>query len=144
MRDGGDGGHRRGYRSDRDRADRLHRDRAHRADNRNRTDRRRDHRGSWSGTWGIEGFPDAGTFSLEIEPTAGGFEGAIQIQNSECVSGGAVEIGLEGDRITFGVVQAELEISFTGTVSGDRMSGTWNDGGGCPPPHDRIWEAPRS
>jgi hypothetical protein len=100
--------------------------------------------GSWSGTWGIEGFPDAGTFSLEIEPAAGGFEGAIQIQNSECVSGGAVEIGLDGDRITFGVVQAEQEISFTGTVSGDRMSGTWNDGGGCPPPHDGIWEAVRS
>jgi hypothetical protein len=100
--------------------------------------------GSWSGTWGIEGFPDAGMFSMEITPTTDGFEGGIQVQNSECVSGGALEMDLEGDRITFGVVDAEHEISFTGTVSGDRMSGTWNDGGSCPPPHDGIWEARRS
>ena len=99
--------------------------------------------GSWTGTWGIERFPDAGTFSMEITPTTDGFEGAIEIQDSECVSGGTVAMGLEGDRITFGVVDAEHEISFTGTVSGDRMSGTWNDGGSCPPPHDGIWEAVR-
>src|SRR5262245_29502202 len=46
--------------------------------------------GSWTGTWGIEGFPDAGTFSMEITPTTDGFDGAIEIQNSECVSGGTV------------------------------------------------------
>lgn len=51
---------------------------------------------------------------------------------------------IEGERITFAVVDAEHEISFTGTVSGDRMSGIWNDGGSCPPPHDGIWEAARS
>jgi hypothetical protein len=100
--------------------------------------------GSWSGTWGVEGSPDAGTFFMEITPAGDGFEGAIEIQGSGCVSGGTVAMGLEGDRITFGVVDAEREISFTGTVSGDRMSGTWNDGGSCPPPHDGIWEAVRS
>jgi hypothetical protein len=100
--------------------------------------------GSWTGTWGIEGLPDAGTFSMEITPTTDGFEGVIEIRSSECVSGGTVAMGLEGDRITFGVVDAEHEISFTGTVAGDRMSGTWNDGGSCPPPHDGIWEAVRS
>jgi hypothetical protein len=100
--------------------------------------------GSWTGTWGVERFPDAGTFSMEITPTTDGFEGAIEIQGSECVSGGTVAMGLEGDRITFGIVDAEHEISFTGTVSGDRMSGSWNDGGSCPPPHDGIWKAVRS
>jgi len=100
--------------------------------------------GSWSGTWGVESFPDAGTFSIEIVPAAGGFEGTIQIQNSDCVANGTVTIGLEGDRIEFGAVQAEQEITFTGTVSGDRMSGTWDNGGSCPPPRTGIWEAVRS
>lgn len=99
--------------------------------------------GAWEGTWGIERFPDAGTFSMEITPTPDGFSGTIEIQNSECVTGGTVTIGLEGDRISFGVVEAEQEIAFTGVVSGDRMSGTWH-AEACPPPPDGIWEAVRS
>ena len=46
-------------------------------------------------------------------------------------------IGLDGDQITVGVVEAEQEISFTGTVSGDEMSGAWDNHGDCPPPRTR-------
>jgi hypothetical protein len=88
--------------------------------------------------------PDAGTFSMEIIPTEGGFSGTIQIDESECVSTGTLTIGLEGERIEIGAINAEEAITFTGTVSGDHMSGTWDDGGSCPPPHDGIWEAVRS
>ena len=60
------------------------------------------------------------------------------------MSNGTVTIGLDGERIEIGAIQAEEAITFTGTVSGDHMSGTWDDGGSCPPPHDGIWEAVRS
>jgi hypothetical protein len=42
----------------------------------------------WEGTWGNEQFPDFGTFSMEIEPTSGGFVGTMQIQRSTCVTNG--------------------------------------------------------
>jgi hypothetical protein len=99
--------------------------------------------GTWEGTWGAKGFPNAGTFSMVITPVADGFEGTIEIQNSQCVTNGTVTIGLEGDQITFGAVEAEKEVSFTGEVSADRMSGTW-EATSCPPPSTGIWEAVRS
>jgi len=88
--------------------------------------------GTWNGTWGFTQLPDAGTFSMEISPTEGDFSGTIRIDESECVSTGTVTIRLEGERIEIGAVNAEEAITFTGTVSGDRMSGTWDDGGSCP------------
>jgi hypothetical protein len=100
--------------------------------------------GVWEGTWGNEQFPDFGTFSMEIEPTSGGFAGTMQIQRSTCVTNGTVTIGLDGDQITVGVVQAEQEISFTGTVSGDEMSGAWDNHGDCPPPRTGVWAARRT
>lgn len=96
--------------------------------------------GSWNGTWTTDAAPVSGTFLLEVAPTPGGFEGSIAIEGSPCVSGGAVEIGVEGSRISFGVVEAEERISFTGTVSGDQMSGTF-DATSCPPPNTGTWEA---
>ena len=44
--------------------------------------------GVWEGTWGNEQFPDFGTFSMEIEPTSGGFAGTMQIQRSTSVTNG--------------------------------------------------------
>jgi hypothetical protein len=99
--------------------------------------------GTWEGTWGIERLPDAGTFSMVITPSAGGFAGTIEIQDSTCVTSGTMTIGLKGDRITFGAVEAEKEVSFTGVVSADQMSGTWETTS-CPPPPSGIWEAVRS
>src|SRR5262245_13074050 len=69
---------------------------------------------------------------MEITPTTYGFGGVIRIQNSQCVSGGTVAMGLQGDRITCGVVDAEARGYVHGSVSGDRISGTWNDGSSCP------------
>jgi hypothetical protein len=96
--------------------------------------------GSWNGTWTTDAAPVSGTFLLEITPTPGGFEGSIDIEGSPCVSGGAVEIGVEGSRISFGVVEAEERISFTGTVERNQMSGTF-DAASCPPPNTGTWEA---
>jgi hypothetical protein len=99
--------------------------------------------GTWSGTWDTDIPQVNGTFSWTIEATPNGFKGTIDIQDTSCVSNGQVDIALEGDTITVGSIQAEQPITFTGTVSGDTMSGTY-DASACPPPNTGSWEAVRS
>ncbi|HET9249659.1 MAG TPA: hypothetical protein VFP13_06935 [Actinomycetota bacterium] len=99
--------------------------------------------GTWNGTWDTDVPQVSGTFSWTIEATPNGFTGTIQIQDTTCVSSGKVEVALEGDTITIGSIQAEQPITFTGTVSGDTMSGTY-DASACPPPNAGSWEAVRS
>jgi hypothetical protein len=78
-----------------------------------------------------------------IEATPNGFTGTIEVQNTTCISNGTVDVALDDDRITVGLVQAEEPVTFTGTISGDRMSGTY-DAGTCPPPNSGTWQAVRS
>ena len=99
--------------------------------------------GTWSGTWETDVPQVHGTFSWVIESTPDGFTGTIHVDDTTCVSNGSVEVTLDGDRITVGLVQAEQPVTFTGTVSGDEMSGTY-DAGTCPPPNAGTWEAIRA
>jgi len=99
--------------------------------------------GTWSGTWDTDIPQVNGTFSWTIEATPNGFKGTIDIQDTSCVSNGQVDVALDGDTITIGSIQAEQPITFTGTVSGDTMSGTY-DASACPPPNTGSWEAVRS
>jgi hypothetical protein len=99
--------------------------------------------GTWSGTWDTDIPQVKGTFSWTIEATPSGFTGTIDIQDTSCVSNGQVDIALDGDTITIGSIQAEQPITFTGTVSGDTMSGTY-DASACPPPNTGSWGAVRS
>jgi hypothetical protein len=99
--------------------------------------------GTWSGTWDTDIPQVNGTFSWTIETTPNGFKGTIDIQDTSCVSNGQVDIALDGNTITIGSIQAEQSITFTGTVSGDTMSGTY-DASACPPPNTGSWEAVRS
>jgi hypothetical protein len=99
--------------------------------------------GTWRGTWDTDVPLISVTFSMQITSTTTGFTGAIAIEGSPCVTGGDVEVTLEGDQISFGTVEAEQEIAFEGTVSGDQMSGTY-EAGSCPPPNSGTWEATRT
>jgi hypothetical protein len=99
--------------------------------------------GAWSGTWDTDVPQVNGTFSWTIEANPNGFTGTIDIQDTSCVSSGQVDIALDGDTITIGSIQAEQPITFTGTLSGDTMSGTY-DASACPPPNTGSWEAVRS
>jgi hypothetical protein len=99
--------------------------------------------GTWSGTWDTDIPQVKGTFSWTIEASPHGFTGTIDIHDTSCVSSGSVGITLEGDTITIGSIEAEQPITFTGTVSGDTMSGTY-DASACPPPNTGSWEAVRS
>jgi hypothetical protein len=99
--------------------------------------------GTWDGTWDTDIPQVNGTFSWVIEVTPNGLKGTIDVQGTDCISNGKVDITLDGDQITVGLVQAEEPVTFTGTISGDRMSGTY-DAGTCPPPNSGSWEAVRS
>ena len=99
--------------------------------------------GTWNGTWDTDVPQVNGTFSWVIEVTPNGFTGTIDVEGTSCISNGTVDVSLDGDRITVGLVHAEEPVTFTGTISGDRMSGTY-DAGTCPPPNSGTWEAERS
>jgi hypothetical protein len=99
--------------------------------------------GTWSGTWDTDVPQVRGTFSWVIEATPNGFSGTIEVQNTTCISNGTVDVSLDGDQITVGLVRAEEPVTFTGTISGERMSGTY-DAGTCPPPNSGTWQAVRS
>ena len=79
--------------------------------------------GHWDGQWSGEG---SGTWSADFKQEGNAFSGTIVINNSNCVHGGRISGTIEGDQIKFGVVEAEQRISFSGTLSGDTMSGTWS------------------
>lgn len=68
--------------------------------------------------------------------------GPIEIEGSTCITAGTVTGTFSGDTISFGAVHAGATILYTGKLSGDSMSGTYqapscsNDKG--------TWEASRS
>jgi len=94
--------------------------------------------GTWNGTWDTDVPQVKGTFSLDDRGLAARVHGTIDIHDTACVSNGSVGITLDGDTITIGSIQAEQPITFTGTVSGDRMSGTY-DASACPPSNIGSW-----
>ena len=98
--------------------------------------------GTWNGTYGI-GEQATGTFTVEFTQSGNQISGTIDIQGSPCVSHGDISGGLTGNQITFGAVEAEKSISFTGEVSGDHMSGDYS-APDCAPPNTGDWEADRA
>lgn len=98
--------------------------------------------GTWNGTYGI-GEQATGTFTVEFTQSGNQISGTIDIQGSPCVSEGDISGALTGNQITFGAVQAEKSISFTGEVSGDHMSGDYS-APDCEPPNTGDWEADRA
>jgi hypothetical protein len=98
--------------------------------------------GEWNGTYGA-GEQVAGTFTIEFEQTGNQVTGTIDIQGSPCVSHGDISGALSGNQITFGAVEAEQSISFTGEVSGDHMSGDFA-APECEAGTSGDWEADRA
>ena len=83
--------------------------------------------GSWSGSWASTRYPIQGGFQMDLAQTPGGFEGHIFISGSDCVSGGTITGTVTGKHVAFGVVQSSgKKVSYTGTLSGSRMSGAFS------------------
>ena len=99
--------------------------------------------GTWTGSWESEAPGVSGTFTMKIEQTGSGFTGTIAIADTPCVSNGSVIGSVDGDTINFGAVEAENEVAFSGSISGDSMSGTYQSPPACGS-DSGTWKATRS
>jgi hypothetical protein len=82
--------------------------------------------GSWKGTWVNESPQTAvGTFTLSWAQQGTQLFGAIGVVGSTCLSGGNVTGSVNGTSLSFGAVEGSNTINYTGTYSGNSMSGTY-------------------
>ena len=82
--------------------------------------------GSWKGTWVNESPQTAvGTFTLSWAQQGNTLIGAIGVVGSTCLTGGNVTGTVNGSQLSFGAVEGNNMINYTGTVSGNTMSGTY-------------------
>lgn len=92
--------------------------------------------GTWSGHYSGS---YTGTFTLHWRQTGSALNGTIHVSG---LGGGATPIhgAVNGNAISFGTVGGGQQITYTGTVSGNSMSGTYkvNGQGGGP------WSASKS
>lgn len=84
--------------------------------------------GTWAGLWqNDEQWGDAaGGFTLMVVQHGSTFDGTINVTGPTCIRQGTVSGTLTGSAISMGVVAATVrDVNYTGTLSGDGMSGTW-------------------
>lgn len=79
--------------------------------------------GAWTGDWST-GFGTGG-FTATLSQDGNRLTGDLKVDGVPCSLDGALDGTLDGDRITFGSVNSEKEITFTGSVDGDTMRGTF-------------------
>jgi hypothetical protein len=99
--------------------------------------------GDWNGTWQSTVVTQAtGTFTVTFAQNGNALTGTVRVADSTCLPEGSLTGVLNGSAITFGAVKGANTISYTGTVSGDSMSGTY----GAPTcgPDQGTWEATRA
>ena len=82
--------------------------------------------GQWNGTW-QNSQPDhaSGTFTLKWTQTGSNLSGTITINGTPCLTGGTIAGTVNGGAISFGVVSGEVQVSYDGSVSGNKMQGTY-------------------
>lgn len=99
--------------------------------------------GTWTGSWQTDADSAVnGTFTIDFVQQGEDISGDITIQGSACVTQGSVIGKVQGDKIEFGAVQAEQTVTYTGAISGDSLSGTY-DSPQCGP-DTGTWEATRT
>ncbi|MFF5476334.1 hypothetical protein ACFY5C_03110 [Streptomyces sp. NPDC012935] len=79
--------------------------------------------GAWTGDWST-GFGTGG-FTATLSQDGNRLTGELKVDGVPCSLDGALNGTLDGDRITFGSVNSAKEITFTGSVDGDTMRGTF-------------------
>ncbi|MGA4837849.1 hypothetical protein [Streptomyces sp. G45] len=80
--------------------------------------------GEWTGGWSA-GFASGG-FTARLTVESDRVSGRLSVSETGCDLDGDLTGTLEGDRITFGTVDSAVPISFTGTLDGTTMSGTFS------------------
>jgi hypothetical protein len=79
--------------------------------------------GDWAGSWSTG--LGSGTFTATLTQDGERLTGDLTVDGVPCSLDGSLDGTLAGDRITFGSVNSERKISFTGDVEGDTMRGTF-------------------
>lgn len=100
--------------------------------------------GIWRGTSASDDQPERtiSTFTVDFSQDGNTLNGPITMING-CISEGTVSGTLSGQTIEFGLIE-NTGIEFTGTVSGDSMSGSWKTQPPCTPDNDTgTWQATR-
>ena len=80
----------------------------------------------WEGTWQSSINSANGKFRVNLYELEGTLLGDINIEGSFLTNSGRVSGSREGDVLDFGFVTGQgAPVSYTGTMNGDKMSGTW-------------------
>jgi hypothetical protein len=83
--------------------------------------------GKWAGTYESTTTAGAtGTFTILFRQNGSQLTGSISIQPPGCVNTGTITGTLNGTTIAFGAVKGTQTIDYTGSVSGNTMSGTYS------------------
>jgi hypothetical protein len=88
--------------------------------------------GMWHGTW-ASALGLSGTWQATLVQNGSTLSGSVGIGGIACNSGGPLSGGLNGNAISFGAIESGgPTISFTGTVNGNTMSGSFTTPGDGP------------
>jgi hypothetical protein len=100
--------------------------------------------GTWSGI-ATSHFGDTAAFTVDLVQTGSQVTGDLHIPTAICNKEAKVSGTVNGSAITFGVVEGDTSSTFTGTVSGTSMSGTWQSPAGpvCRSDYG-TWEASKT
>ena len=82
--------------------------------------------GTWAGEW-VDTTPDnaIGGFTLTLTQVGSHLKGAIVVTGTSCLTGGKVTGTLNGDQISFGAVNGQASVDYTGAVTATTMNGTF-------------------
>ena len=81
--------------------------------------------GTWNGTWKDTTDSGNGTFVVNWLQAGSQLTGTITVKGAPCLTTGLVTGTVNGSAITFGAVSGAVTINYTGSVSGNTMSGTY-------------------
>jgi len=101
--------------------------------------------GSWTGTYESEAFPgNNGGFEFQLKQSGTKFSGPFTLNTAgACISSAEISGTVTGSEIDFGAVEGGQKITYTGTVKGDEMSGTYSAPAACDN-DEGTWKATRS
>jgi hypothetical protein len=82
--------------------------------------------GTWSGTWtDLQPDTESGGLHLTLTQSGGDLEGTVVMDANSCLGDGAIQGTIAGNTVDLRVNQRDV-VGFTGTISGNRMSGTFS------------------
>ena len=80
----------------------------------------------WQGTWRSLKTNKEGDLRVNLQQVGADISGNVEIGGSPVTRGGEIHGKINGDTLEFGLVKDKKgELKYFGTISDDKMSGTW-------------------